>query len=107
MERNNALIIFGVVVVVAGLLAVMQRVMPEPERSAVPMDSVNYAILEPACVASGGVWNECGSSCRGLDAEFCLQVCVKQCECQADEDCPFGYGCSDMIEDVGICKKSL
>tara|TARA_Y100000590_G_scaffold300862_1_gene339202 strand:- start:321 stop:653 length:333 start_codon:yes stop_codon:yes gene_type:complete len=62
-------------------------------------------IEEPACTAAGGEWNSCGSPCRGTDSEFCIQVCVGQCMCESNEDCPFGYECSDKIDGKGICKK--
>lgn len=58
-----------------------------------------------ACGAAGGSWNSCGSACRGQEDEgACIQVCVAQCECKVDDECPFGYSCKEMIDGVGICK---
>lgn len=37
-----------------------------------------------ACESAGGTWNECGSACDEGD-EFCVQVCVPQCEFPEEE----------------------
>ena len=56
------------------------------------------------CENAGGKWNECGSSCAGTDAEFCIQVCQPQCECNDEYKCPDDKICKiTEIEKFGVC----
>ena len=62
------------------------------------------ALNKWSCVAAGGVWNECGSACRGQeDEEVCIELCVEQCACERDAQCPFGFTCEEFINGTGIC----
>lgn len=92
------------VVIVALVLAFVRLVVGESASNGGIADPL-IQLEEPACTAAGGEWNSCGSPCRGSDSPLCIQVCVGQCMCETNEDCPFGYECSDMIEGKGICKK--
>lgn len=68
-------------------------------------DQVVPVLDQLACDAAGGVWNACGSACRGaIEGVSCITVCVQQCECRADSDCPFGHTCQEKIEGIGVCK---
>ncbi|MDQ7815094.1 MAG: Gmad2 immunoglobulin-like domain-containing protein [Patescibacteria group bacterium] len=62
-------------------------------------------LSEESCAERGGTWNDCGSLCRGKPAgTVCAQVCVPQCECRSQEQCPTGYACGEILDDgVGIC----
>jgi hypothetical protein len=68
------------------------------------------AALSPeSCSEAGGIWNECGSLCRGKPAgTVCAQVCVPQCECTVGQSqCPAGYACvSDLSAGEGVCRSS-
>ena len=71
----------------------------------VPVDNGPVLLLiEASCKASGGAWNACGSACRGQENEdACISVCVEYCECNLDLQCPFGFECTDHIDQIGIC----
>ncbi len=63
-------------------------------------------ITKLQCAQSNGKWNDCGSPCAGTDAEFCIQVCSAQCECNdAEFKCPDGYECrlSGKANEIGVC----
>ncbi len=72
------------------------------EQKALP---ISVPILNQiTCSASGGTWNVCGSICRTLpEGTVCPAICVEQCECKADPDCPFGYACGQVVGGVGTC----
>lgn len=98
----HALILVGVIVV-AVVLGLVQRagepVIVEPEQQRLPI-----IINEQTCIDSGGIWNDCGSACRGASEDVpCIALCVEYCECTDDTQCPFGSTCSDFIQDKGIC----
>lgn len=61
------------------------------------------------CIEAKGKWNDCGSPCAGTDAEFCIQVCSAQCECDdAKYKCPEGYKCrlsGKIKNEIGVCVK--
>lgn len=61
-------------------------------------------LTNETCTNSGGIWNECGSACRGQNTEFCIEMCVPYCECEFNKDCPGNYICKNYIGTVGICK---
>lgn len=63
-------------------------------------------LLQETCEASGGMWNECLSPCRGDDSEFCIDLCSPGCECTSTLDCPFGSICTDIIDEKGVCSNS-
>ena len=67
-------------------------------------DTVNQEI--EMCVESGGYWNECGSACAGEVVDFCIEVCVAQCECGFnDYVCPEGYECyQEPGAERGVCR---
>lgn len=44
-----------------------------------PVEVPEHAEQINACKDAGGAWNECGSACEEGN-EFCVQVCVPQCE---------------------------
>jgi hypothetical protein len=89
------------IVVVALLLGLWQRFTQSENPSAVDITYLN----EQTCTDSGGHWNDCGSACRNEPGEPCIQVCVAYCECQATDQCPFGYVCGEVIDNTGICLK--
>lgn len=68
--------------------------------------------FERICAEAGGLWNPCGSSCRGAPpGTKCIQMCVPVCECGgiAGLRCPQGYTCADYLppgatDQMGICK---
>ncbi len=102
VQRWQVILLVGVAVV-ALVLGVAQVISKGEPNNAEPI----LHLGEPVCTASGGAWNSCGSLCRGVDIEFCAQVCVGQCECTTSEQCPFGYECGEFIESNGICVKSI
>ncbi len=55
-----------------------------------------------SCESAGGAWNECASACRGDDGP-CIAVCVEECGCAQDDQCPIGYFCGEYIDGDGIC----
>ncbi len=65
--------------------------------------AVDGALTSVACQDAGGLWEGCGSACRGQDADVCVTVCAEYCECLSDDQCPTGYSCGEFIEDSGIC----
>lgn len=61
-------------------------------------------LTEASCSEAGGYWNACGSACRGVsEGEACISLCVEQCECESDDQCPAGFACQDIIGDFGVC----
>jgi hypothetical protein len=69
-------------------------------------------LTKELCEAARGLWNECGSACRGApEGTACIMMCVQYCECGgiAGFGCPDGYGCTDYLpkgaaDAMGICK---
>ena len=56
------------------------------------------------CESNNGKWNECGSTCAGTGAEFCIEVCVEQCECNEEYKCPNNFECKITENDeFGVC----
>jgi len=60
------------------------------------------------CESNDGYWNECGSPCTGTDAQYCIEVCVEQCECGgiAGFGCPLDYNCKltgNYPDEMGVC----
>ncbi|MFA6522727.1 MAG: hypothetical protein WCT24_04010 [Patescibacteria group bacterium] len=94
-----------VVLLIALILGIVQHFSkPNTEDRAFPSPS---AILNAeTCGVAGGVWNACGSACRATPNVACIDVCVEQCECKKNSECPFGYSCVDKIEGTGICSNS-
>ena len=74
-------------------------------------EKVGFAgITEEQCTEANGYWNECGSPCAGTDADFCVQVCQVQCECNgiAGFGCPEGFKCrltGKIADEMGVCVK--
>ncbi|HAU66257.1 MAG: hypothetical protein UT30_C0003G0016 [Candidatus Uhrbacteria bacterium GW2011_GWF2_39_13] len=69
-----------------------------------PADELTPAELsQSSCENSGGRWNECGSACRTQPEAPCIELCVPYCECQTSQECPSGFSCGDVIQEVGIC----
>ncbi len=66
-------------------------------------------ITKVQCETAGGKWNDCGSPCAGTDADFCIQVCRAQCECNnAGFKCPADYKCrlsGKKADEIGVCIK--
>ncbi len=93
------IILFFGVLVVAVILALVNRSVPEPKVEGVPLSKAT-------CDASGGVWNECGSLCP-KEEELCAQVCVEMCECKTDDDCPFSYACLEGVNKQMLCQRSV
>lgn len=93
------------VILIAIVLGVVQRVGTPRDDNGVPIDSVPASAIlsEETCKLSGGAWNQCGSTCRNVSGLPCIELCVKQCECADDSECPFGFKCDDIIDGVGIC----
>ncbi|MCD6229322.1 MAG: hypothetical protein J7K00_00785 [Candidatus Diapherotrites archaeon] len=69
-------------------------------------------LTKETCEGAGGLWNECGSACRGAPpGTDCIMVCVQYCECGgiAGFGCPQGYVCTDFIPEgaadaMGVCR---
>ncbi|MBI2473016.1 hypothetical protein HYV70_00465 [Candidatus Uhrbacteria bacterium] len=69
-----------------------------------PVDQSTSTELTPSsCEDSGGRWNECGSACRTQPGVPCIELCVPYCECQASNECPTGFSCTDFVQGIGIC----
>lgn len=74
---------------------------PKPE-------PIPKSMSEELCKAARGHWNDCSSPCIGTDAEYCIEVCVAQCECSgiAGFGCPEGYKCrlaGKYPDEMGAC----
>jgi hypothetical protein len=80
---------------------------PEQPGEGEPTDGLGSPTDADACSQAGGVWNECGSACRGAPPDtVCIMMCVPYCECTSDAQCPDGLTCEEEIDGVGVCKKS-
>lgn len=71
-------------------------------------------LTRSACESSGGIWTDCGSSCRGkAPSTNCIEVCVPQCVCGNGDrwHCPKEFVCADYLPDamaknaIGVCRK--
>lgn len=84
---------------------------PKEKESGCAADCSGFeGITKLQCTQAGGNWNECGSPCTGTGAQFCIQVCSPQCQCNgaAGFKCPLGYKCrltGKISEEVGVCVK--
>jgi len=73
------------------------------------IDEIGFAgITKQQCKETNGFWNECGSPCAGTDADYCVQVCQVQCECNgiAGFGCPEGFKCrlsGKIADEMGVC----
>lgn len=89
-------------------LQAFPKPVPVPEQSS-PMfpETPSTEVMQVSCETAGGTWNECASACRGADpATPCILLCVQQCECVDDTQCPQGYSCGAFVDDVGVCAKT-
>jgi hypothetical protein len=86
----------------------------EPEEKEAPgevtKEEAGFAgITKQQCINANGYWNECGSPCAGTDADFCIQMCQVQCECDDQEfTCPEGFKCrlsGKIADEMGVCIK--
>jgi hypothetical protein len=69
-------------------------------------ENKGLVITEASCNEAGGYWNACGSACRGMsEDEACISLCVEQCECANDSECPSGFACEDIIGEFGVCER--
>ena len=102
-------IILGLVVVVVALFGVIssdERSEESRDPSATPSDGSgrdDTGLNESVCNESGGTWNPCGSACRTDPDAICIELCVEYCECKSDLECPSGYTCGDLVDEVGVC----
>ncbi|MBU0613656.1 hypothetical protein KJ766_00005, partial [Patescibacteria group bacterium] len=65
-----------VVIVIACILGIFQWLSKGDVQTEIPV-----LLTQETCKASGGIWNECGSACRGDQVDACMEVCVEYCEC--------------------------
>jgi hypothetical protein len=111
MKMPPTIMIVGLVglVLLSGYKLATHESFVEPDVPAVsiaPSQVTNVdppALTQDGCEALDGAWNACGSACRGEEV-VCIEMCVAQCECTGDGQCPAGHSCQEFIEEVGICK---
>jgi hypothetical protein len=105
------LIALAVVALVVGFGCISAPPLPPPGQNGTDSDGT---LTKALCVDAGGLWNECGSACRGApDGTACIMMCVQYCECGglAGFRCPSGHTCTDYLpskdtpDAMGICKK--
>ena len=106
----KALVLIGIIALfLAGCESIVENKadveMPQEEPA---KESIGVAgIAKQQCIDSGGSWNECGSPCAGTGADFCIQMCQAQCECDNIMlRCPEGYKCrlsGKIANEVGVC----
>lgn len=102
-DKARVIIIIFVVIVTAFAIRLSQFVINSEVEDIEPAP-ISAILNQFSCEDAGGIWNSCGSACRGADDEtVCIQVCVEQCECRSNNECPAGYACGDYIEETGIC----
>jgi hypothetical protein len=70
----------------------------------VPAEDVVLGLTETNCTDAGGAWNACGSACRTEPGAPCIELCIEQCECEGDHQCPAEHQCDEYVEEVGVCK---
>lgn len=94
----HAILLVGVLLtsLILGILQRLQADKIEPPK-------IDIILNEQTCTVSGGQWNACGSACRTNPDAPCIDVCVEMCECQSDDQCPFGYSCGEYVDKTGIC----
>ncbi len=90
------IVLFLGVLLMAGVLALVDRPKPAPIEHVV--------ITEQTCTASGGKWDACGSLCPP-EQELCAEVCVEMCGCKTDQDCPFSYSCLEGTNKQLLCQR--
>jgi hypothetical protein len=98
-------VIIIAVLFVALVLGMVQKF--EQQKSSTEI-KVEQQLTQTSCEDSGGLWNPCGSACRGqesIDPEVaCIELCVEHCYCTKDEQCPADHHCVEKIENIGVCK---
>ena len=92
-------VLFGFIIFTAILMAIFQFI------EEVRLQDQGLLLDEIHCSNTGGIWNDCGSPCRGDDSGFCIEVCEEQCGCITDTQCPSGFSCNAIVEGVGICMR--
>lgn len=108
VKKNSwAFTLVGVVIVVAIILGVVQRMWEVPNAEVqAPIET--QALSESSCEDAGGAWDTCGSTCRGEEAEdpnvICVEVCHEYCYCSHDGECPADHHCVEYINDTGVCE---
>lgn len=102
MKNGLGLVIIFLVMICAGALGYYRHNNIQTIQS---LGEALPVLDELSCKAAGGNWNACGSACRGMDTgKACITLCVAQCLCKADDDCPYGYACGAVIDGEGICQ---
>ena len=96
----HAILLIGILLT-ASILGILQRITKDDVVSTIPPTII---LNEETCRVSGGNWNACGSACRTEPDAVCIEICVEYCECQSDDQCPFGYSCVDLVDGVGVCE---
>ncbi|MBU4314854.1 hypothetical protein KJ673_00410 [Patescibacteria group bacterium] len=90
---------------IALVLGIVQKL--EQQKSSGQIEP-HQDLTQATCEDSGGLWNPCGSACRGqeaIDPEIaCIELCVEHCYCTSDEQCPADHHCIERIDNVGVCK---
>ena len=106
----KALVLIGIIALfLAGCGAIVEnKADVETPKEEPTKESVGVTgISKQRCIDSGGSWNECGSPCAGAGADFCIQMCQVQCECDNIRlRCPEGYKCrlsGKIANEVGVC----
>ena len=82
----------------------------ENDGAKVDEDTGFAGITKQQCTEANGFWNECGSPCAGTGADFCIEVCQIQCECNgiAGFGCPKSFKCrlsGKIADEMGVCVK--
>jgi hypothetical protein len=96
----HGILLIGILLV-AIILGFVQRNQEVEEA----VDVIPVILNKETCEVLEGVWNECASACRGHENIPCIQICIAQCECRVDDQCPYGFSCEDMIDGVGVCRE--
>lgn len=94
---------FAGLLVLALVLRIVQKAQPDDAVTNEPPRDHTIELTASACTAAGGTWNDCGSLCRLDPNAVCAQVCVRQCECISNDQCPYGYSCGAYVDGQGVC----
>lgn len=90
---------------VALILGIVQKL--EQQKSSTE-DLIVQNLTQDSCEDSGGMWDSCGSACRGQAATnedvACIELCVEHCYCLNDGQCPADHHCSEKVDNIGVCK---
>ncbi len=90
---------------VAIVLGIVQKF--EQEKSSTVIE-VEQELTQTSCEGAGGLWDPCGSACRGQESSSddlaCIELCVEHCYCTKDEQCPSDHHCTQKIDNIGVCK---